>query len=81
LLTNVFAVSAQTIATWYYWRWQIECFFKLMKKQRSITSSALLEGLGLFLTMMNALDQFSFKSLNSLLRLFGVIQLCRYLCL
>jgi hypothetical protein len=33
LLTNVFAVSAQTIATWYYWRWQIECFFKLLKGQ------------------------------------------------
>jgi len=122
LLSNVFAVSAQTIATWYYWRWQIECFFKLlkgqglqledwqqesglaiakrllvatqacvlvwqlqqndspqatefktflvrlsgrqMKKQRPITPSALLEGLGLFLTMMNALDLYSIDQLH-----------------
>ncbi len=33
LLSNVFAVSAETLATWYYWRWQIECFFKLLKQQ------------------------------------------------
>jgi len=31
LLTNVKAVDASTIALWYYWRWQIESFFKLMK--------------------------------------------------
>jgi hypothetical protein len=32
LLTNVPAeVSAATIALWYYWRWKIETFFKLLK--------------------------------------------------
>jgi hypothetical protein len=32
LLTNVpAAVSAATIALWYYWRWKIETFFKLLK--------------------------------------------------
>lgn len=31
LLTNVTDVNASTIALWYYWRWQIECFFKLVK--------------------------------------------------
>lgn len=32
LLTNVnTTVDAATIALWYYWRWQIECFFKLLK--------------------------------------------------
>lgn len=32
LLTNVPAdVDAQTIATWYYWRWRIETFHKLLK--------------------------------------------------
>lgn len=31
ILTNVAAVDASTIALWYYWRWQIECFFKLVK--------------------------------------------------
>lgn len=32
LLTNVPAeVGASTIALWYYWRWQIEKFFKLLK--------------------------------------------------
>jgi hypothetical protein len=31
LLTNVGGVDAATIALWYYWRWQIECFFKLLK--------------------------------------------------
>jgi len=31
LLTNVVKVDAATIALWYYWRWQIECFFKLVK--------------------------------------------------
>ena len=31
LLTNVGEVDAATIALWYYWRWQIECFFKLVK--------------------------------------------------
>jgi hypothetical protein len=122
LLTNVFAVPAETIATWYYWRWQIECFFKLlkqqglqledwqqesglaiakrllvatqacvlvwqlqqdnspqaneiktflvrlsgrqMKKERPITPSALFEGLGLFLTMMDALDHYSAEQLQ-----------------
>ena len=32
LLTNVTAVNTATIALWYYWRWQIECFFKLLKQ-------------------------------------------------
>lgn len=32
LLTNVPAdVAAETIALWYYWRWRIESFFKLLK--------------------------------------------------
>jgi hypothetical protein len=31
LLTNVNDVPAGRIALWYYWRWQIESFFKLMK--------------------------------------------------
>jgi hypothetical protein len=32
LLTNVpTAVAAATIALWYYWRWQIETFWKLLK--------------------------------------------------
>lgn len=122
LLTNVFAVSPETIATWYYWRWQIECFFKLlkqqglqieewqqesslaiakrllvasaacvlvwqlqhqqspqaseiktflvrlsgrqMKKNRPVTSSALFEGLWLFLTMMDTLEHYSIAQLT-----------------
>jgi len=32
LMTNVANVEASEIALWYYWRWQIECFFKLLKK-------------------------------------------------
>jgi len=31
LLTNVTDETAATIAQWYYWRWQIESFFKLLK--------------------------------------------------
>lgn len=32
LLTNLPAdVSAETVALWYYWRWRIESYFKLMK--------------------------------------------------
>ena len=31
LLSNVMAVDRSTLALWYYWRWQIESFFKLMK--------------------------------------------------
>jgi len=31
LLTNVTDVDAATIALWYYWRWGIESFFKLLK--------------------------------------------------
>jgi hypothetical protein len=31
LLTNVKGVAAATLALWYYWRWKIESFFKLMK--------------------------------------------------
>jgi len=32
LLTNVAAeVDAETVALWYYWRWRIESFFKLLK--------------------------------------------------
>ena len=33
LLSNVFDPPADTLALWYYWRWQIECFFKLLKTQ------------------------------------------------
>lgn len=28
---NVSAVNSATVALWYYWRWKIESFFKLMK--------------------------------------------------
>lgn len=28
---NEMEVDAATLALWYYWRWQIECFFKLLK--------------------------------------------------
>lgn len=31
LLTNVRDVSALQVATWYYWRWRIESFHKLLK--------------------------------------------------
>jgi hypothetical protein len=31
-LSNVFTVSPETLATWYYWRWQVESFFKLLKQ-------------------------------------------------
>jgi len=32
LLTNLPAeVSAERVALWYFWRWQVECFFKLLK--------------------------------------------------
>jgi IS4 transposase len=31
ILTNMKHVDASTIALRYYWRWQIECFFKLFK--------------------------------------------------
>ena len=31
LLSNVLEIDASTLALWYYWRWQIECFFKLLK--------------------------------------------------
>ena len=31
LLTNVDAASAELVALWYYWRWNIESYFKLMK--------------------------------------------------
>jgi hypothetical protein len=32
LLSNVpAAVSAETIAVWYYWRWRIESYYKLLK--------------------------------------------------
>ena len=31
LLTNVSDVDCATIALWYYWRWKIESFFKLLK--------------------------------------------------
>ena len=32
LLSNVKTVSAKTMALWYYWRWCIESFFKLLKQ-------------------------------------------------
>lgn len=121
LLSNA-PVAAETLATWYYWRWQIECFFKLlkqqglqledwqqesglaiakrlliasqacvlvwqlqydntppaheikhflvrlsgrqMKKNRPITPSALLEGLWLFLTLMDTLDHYPLDQLR-----------------
>lgn len=31
LLTNVWDVSALQVAHWYYWRWRIESFYKLLK--------------------------------------------------
>lgn len=31
LLTTMFSVPAPTVALWYYWRWSIENYFKLMK--------------------------------------------------
>ncbi|MEQ1545195.1 hypothetical protein [Methyloglobulus sp.] len=31
LLSNVKEIDAGTLVLWYYWRWQIECFFKLPK--------------------------------------------------
>lgn len=31
LLSNVKHIDTSTLALWYYWRWQIECFFKLLK--------------------------------------------------
>jgi len=31
LWTNLAEVSADTIALWYYWRWRIESYFKLLK--------------------------------------------------
>jgi hypothetical protein len=31
LLTNVWDVPASQIALWYYWRWQVESYFKLLK--------------------------------------------------
>ena len=31
LLSNVNTVGAEILALWYYWRWRIESFFKLMK--------------------------------------------------
>jgi hypothetical protein len=33
LLSNVIDQPADTLALWYDWRWQIECFFKLLKTQ------------------------------------------------
>lgn len=32
LWTNVRGVDAATIALWYYWRWEIESYFKLLKR-------------------------------------------------
>jgi hypothetical protein len=31
LMSNNMDMDASTLALWYYWRWQIECFFKLLK--------------------------------------------------
>jgi len=31
LMCNIMDMDASTLALWYYWRWQIECFFKLLK--------------------------------------------------
>jgi hypothetical protein len=38
LITNVPAVEASEIALWYYWRWKIESFFKLLKSISIYTS-------------------------------------------
>ena len=32
LISNVMDVEAEEIALWYYWRWQIESWFKLLKR-------------------------------------------------
>lgn len=32
LLTNAHGVPAQEVARWYYWRWRIESFFRLLKR-------------------------------------------------
>lgn len=32
LISNVMEVPAETIAQWYYWRWKIESWFKLLKR-------------------------------------------------
>lgn len=32
LISNVMEIEAQEIALWYYWRWQIESWFKLLKR-------------------------------------------------
>ncbi len=32
LISNVMDVKAEEIALWYYWRWQIESWFKLLKR-------------------------------------------------
>jgi hypothetical protein len=32
LWTNLAEISAETIALWYYWRWRIETYFKLLKR-------------------------------------------------
>ena len=31
LLSNVMEVSAEVLATWYYWRWSVESWFKVLK--------------------------------------------------
>lgn len=31
LLSNVMDVTSETLATWYYWRWSIESWFKVLK--------------------------------------------------
>ncbi len=142
LLSNVSSIPADTLALWYYWRWQIECFFKLlkqqglqledwqqasglaiakrlliacqacvlvwqlqqqdtphaqefkhflvrlsgrqMKKNRPITPSALLEGLWLFLTLMDTLDHYPLDPLLQFRQRVDAFwtggMLCRYLC-
>jgi hypothetical protein len=32
LWTNLVEVSAATVALWYYWRWRVESYFKLLKR-------------------------------------------------
>ncbi len=32
LISNVMPVEAQEMALWYYWRWQVESWFKLLKR-------------------------------------------------
>lgn len=133
LLSNVEQVSANTLAQWYYWRWQIESFYKLlkssghhmeqwqqetgtavakrlmvasmacvyvwqlytrtdtqanqfkqllirlsgrqMKRAKPVTHQALLAGLWVFLSMMDAMNTYTLEELRTMERMFrlGVV--------